>query len=84
MVVAIAPGGYIYQQSCHSVTHYRAGADRDFVPRLDTAGLERSRGISVDLKSDPKAKFWDHEFVSPTYREVLSRRVSKYLNLGVE
>ena len=53
-VVAIAPGGYIYQQTCSQVTHYRnASKWRDFVPRIDKKGIARSKKTIVDVISEP-------------------------------
>ena len=50
IVVAIAPGGYIYQQTCAQVIHYRnASKWRDFVPRIDKKGIARSKETIVDV-----------------------------------
>ncbi|MBS0654390.1 MAG: DUF687 family protein, partial [Verrucomicrobia bacterium] len=81
-VVAIAPGSYIDPKTCAKVIHYRAPWWRDFVPRIDSAGAERAKGTIVDLKSHPDAKFFDHEFQSPTYRGVLKQHIDKYIESG--
>ena len=79
LVVAIAPGGYIYQQTCSTVTHYRAGPHRDPIPRIDKAGAERSKESIVDLDSRPEAHLFDHSFMSPTYEDVLMRHIRNYM-----
>ena len=38
IVVAVAPGAYIYRKSCDTATHYRVRAARDPVPRIDREG----------------------------------------------
>lgn len=78
LFVAIAPGGYIDPKTCADVFHYRAKAQRDFVPRLDKAGIQRAQGTIVDLKSHPKAPWHDHPFMSPTYRKPLKQHLDSY------
>ena len=80
LVVAIAPGGYIYKESCGDVFHYRANWWRDFVPRLDLAGARRERETIVTLESHPNASFFDHSFMSPTYEKNLTQHIQGYLN----
>ena len=80
LVVAIAPGGYIYQESCLDVFHYRAKSSRDLVPRLDLAGSQRERDSTVTLHSHPNAIVWDHEFMSPTYEKRLRRHIINYIS----
>lgn len=83
LVVAIAPGGYIYRETCAKVIHYRnASALRDFVPRLDVLGARRSAQTVVDLPSHPNAPLFDHEFISPTYRSSLRKHVLNYIKNG--
>ena len=79
IVVAIAPGGYIYQETCVDVLHYRAGKYRDFVPRLDKDGAKREAAKIVDLTSHPDAALFDHEFMSPTYRDILLQHIRNYI-----
>lgn len=78
-VVAIAPGGYIYQQTCASVTHYRVSFWRDIVPRFDFFGSQRSKNTITKLDSHSKAPLHDHSFVSPTYSTKLNEHIEKYL-----
>lgn len=78
LVVAIAPGGYIYQRSCAHVIHYRAPGYRDFVPLLDGAGRRRSKNTTIILDSHEDADLHDHAFQSPTYREKLQEHIDGY------
>lgn len=80
LVVAIAPGGYIYEQTCAKVIHYRVNSSRDPVPRFDQAGAKRSKNSIVTLESHADAKAFDHEFMSPTYQEPLVRHISNYFS----
>jgi len=78
IVVAIAPGGYIYKESCGQVIHFIAGAHRDPIPRIDQSGMERSKDTIVELESSSKAPIHDHSFSSKTYRRDLIRLISNY------
>jgi RHS repeat-associated protein len=76
IVVAIAPGAYVYRQTCAQVTHYRnASAQRDLVPRIDRAGAARSKETIVNVISHPDAGWFDHEFQSSTYENYLSDEI---------
>ena len=79
MVVAIAPGGYIYRASCHRLVHYRAKASRDGIPRIDSKGAERESATIMELNSHPDAPLMDHTFISPTYRDELAKRTKNYI-----
>lgn len=80
IVVAIAPGGYVYQQSCAQVTHYRnASVRRDFIPRIDRKGVARSRETIVDVVSHQDAGWFDHGFQSLTYYDAIKNETRKYL-----
>ena len=80
IVVAIAPGAYMYQETCAQVTHFRnASGWRDFVPRIDREGAARSKETIVDLVSHSDASWFDHSFQSLTYFDSLSRRVNHFL-----
>ena len=80
LVVAIAPGGYIYRETCADIIHYRAEWWRDLVPRLDRTGARREKDTTVNLSSHPDACFWDHEFMSPTYERELRKHITNYIN----
>lgn len=79
LVVAIAPGAYIYKETCAKVIHYRAEWWRDFVPRFDRSGATREKDSIVTLASHPKASAFDHEFMSPTYQERLQHHIRRYI-----
>ena len=79
LVVAIAPGAYIFQETCAKVLHYRAHGKRDFVPGLDTEGKKREKSTTITLDSHPDAKLFDHEFISPTYQKKLYEHIHNYI-----
>jgi hypothetical protein len=79
-IVAIAPAGYIYRQSCAQVIHYRTASwYRDLVPHFDRNGARREKDSIFDLESHPNAAWIDHEFQSPTYRGPLLQRLINYI-----
>jgi RHS repeat-associated protein len=80
IAMPIAPGGYIYQESCAQAIHYRAEAHRDFIPHLDWAGAKRSKETIITLKSQKNASRHDHAFMSPTYVDVLEIGIDNYIN----
>ena len=47
---------------------YRAEWWRDFLPRLDRVGAKREKDIIINLSSNPRARAFDHECMSPTYQ----------------
>ena len=77
-VVAIAPGGYIYSDTCGSVHHYRVPIYRDIVPYLDVAGLIRERHTTTTLKPHKDARWYDHTITSPTYQDVIKDHINKF------
>ncbi len=79
LVIAIAPGGYIYRRSCAQVSHYRAKPWRDFVPYLDRAGAKREKDTIIDLNSHEHASFFDHTFTSLTYQDKLQQDILDYI-----
>lgn len=79
LVVAIAPAAYIYKETCAKVIHYRAEWWRDFVPRFDRSGNKREKDSVITISSHPDAPAFDHEFMSPTYRERLQRQIIHYI-----
>ena len=81
IVVAIAPGGYVYQQTCAQVTHYRnASAQRDPIPRVDRTGAARSHGTIINVVSHPDAGWLDHGFQSLTYENYLRDAIAIFFN----
>ena len=45
LVVAIAPGGYIYKETCAQVIHLRVNGLRDPIPRIDRKGAEEKKRL---------------------------------------
>jgi len=80
LVVGIAPGGYVYRETCAEVAHYRVKWWRDFVPRIDFNGSKREKDTTITLDSHPNAPVFDHDFTSPTYQIVLRKHIINYLN----
>ncbi|MDR3624244.1 MAG: DUF687 family protein [Chlamydiales bacterium] len=78
-VVAIAPGAYIYPETCAKVEHCRVKALRDPVPAIDSKGLERCKKRVTYLESHPNAGIIDHRFRSPTYYSKLREHIEDYL-----
>ncbi len=64
---AIAPGGYIYSETCAKVTHYRVPRLRDFIPYKDSEGAKREKDTIVKLESHEDAPWHDHTIMSPSY-----------------
>ncbi len=80
VVIAIAPGAYIYQKTCAQVINFRnASIARDFVPRIDKSGAEREQETIIELISHPDASRFDHEFQSLSYRRALTKGLNKIL-----
>jgi RHS repeat-associated protein len=80
LVVAIAPGGYIYSSTCAQVIHYRAEWWRDLIPRLDWNGAKRESGNTKTLQSHSDAPFHDHSFMSPTYQLKLQEHITYFID----
>ncbi|MFZ0565165.1 MAG: hypothetical protein WAM28_03170 [Chlamydiales bacterium] len=78
--VAIAPGAYLYRESCAQVTHYRnASTIRDLVPHLDHEGVQREKDTIINLVSHPDASWFDHSFQSLTYQNEIRRELKDFL-----
>jgi hypothetical protein len=76
--VCIAPGGYIDDDLCNAVYHYRSKGD--IVPKFDKIGRKRNSHNTTVLKRYPDAKgIIDHSFDSPTYIESLQKTINNYL-----
>lgn len=81
-VLAIAPAAYMPKGLCAQALHYRAGAERDFVPRFDFFGAARAGNTIVDLKSHSSASWFDHSFRSMTYEKALTYGLRNFINTG--
>lgn len=82
LVVAIAPGGYIYQKSCAQVVHYRVSSYRDPIPYIDLEGAIMNKRTIIEIDSVSKARWHDHSFNSPTYESHLILRIENYVESG--
>lgn len=80
VVMAIAPGAYIFQETCAKVIHYRMeNALKDPVPRIDQEGDKRSRETIVDISS----LVWgilDHQFQSLSYQSYISAGLTEFIS----
>ena len=65
IVLAINPSVIIPEELCFRSNNYMSR--RDFVTRLDVIGRLRYGNQLHILEPHPHAKFWDHEFASPTF-----------------
>ena len=85
-VVAIAPAAFIDRSMCGGIRHYMADSVfRDPIPRLDRAGYNKSLDTIVRLPSHPNAPWFDHKFVSPTYKSQIRREINEYMkHIGIE
>lgn len=77
IVVAIAPAAYIPEEYCLSVYHYVSR--RDIVPYFDMRGRKRSASRTIVLTPHPDARFFDHHFLSPTFRDAIQYHLTHYL-----
>jgi RHS repeat-associated protein len=83
-IVAIAPGGYIYSETCAKVTHYRVSLRDDPIPYRDWRGWQREEHTIITLDSHEDAPLHDHSILSPTYRDVIKKEAELFIqNKGV-
>jgi hypothetical protein len=80
IVVAIAPGAYIGQEICCKAYHYISR--RDIVPYFDRQGLKKCKNSICFLTPHPDAAFFDHHFLSPTYRAAIEHHLQKFIESG--
>lgn len=80
IVVAIAPGGYIDKELCYKTYHYISR--RDIVPHIDRKGFYRCRDRICVLTPHPEAAFFDHHFLSPTYRAAIQHHLQQFIQSG--
>ncbi|MBA3602345.1 MAG: RHS repeat-associated core domain-containing protein [Parachlamydiaceae bacterium] len=81
-VIGIAPAAYVYKESCNKVVHIRTPWYRDFVPKFDRNGAQRSTDLTTRLQSHPEANWHDHSFMSPTYQREIESHIKYYLEHG--
>ena len=76
-IIGIAPAAYINRFLCNSRTHYVS--KRDFIPYLDFRGYNKNKDSIFKIKPHPDAKLLDHNFDSPSYRDLLERKINDYI-----
>jgi hypothetical protein len=94
IVIAIAPGTIVPQELCFASFNYaskrdlvpwaelalRSGLDSNETEMSDaTKKVIENQAELILLDPHPKAKFLDHEFQSPTFKEVIRDHVEDYL-----
>lgn len=77
VVVAIAPAAYIPKQICHTAYHYVSR--RDIVPYFDWNGRKACQSTLIVLTPHFEAPFFDHHFLSPTYRAAIEHHLATYI-----
>lgn len=77
IVIAIAPAAYIPEMICYQALHY--ASRRDIVPRFDRRGRKWCKDTTIILTPHPKAAFFDHHFLSPTFRPAIHHHLRHYL-----
>jgi len=77
IVVAIAPAAYIPQTICCAAFHYVSR--RDIVPHFDRRGRRHCADSTIVLTPHRDAAFFDHHFLSPTYRPAIRHHLQEYL-----
>jgi len=73
IVVAIAPSAIIPKKLC--LESYNYISRRDVVTYLDMEGRAKYSNELRVLEPHPKASFWDHEFLSPTFEEPIEYHI---------
>ena len=82
VVVAIAPGAYITQNLCGKVFHYVSR--RDIVPLFDRRGKRLEKDTLIRLNPHPTVRFFDHHFLSPTYRTAIHHHLKQYVKINYQ
>ena len=77
IVLAINPSVIIPEELCFRSYNYMSR--RDFVTRLDIMGRLKYGNELHILEPHPNAKFWDHEFASPTFKKTINRYIQEYI-----
>ena len=77
IVLAIAPAVIVPEELCFKSYNYISR--RDFVTHLDLAGKLKYGGELHILEPHPEASFWDHEFLSPTFRDPIQGHINDYI-----
>lgn len=80
IVIAIAPGAYIPPSYCYKAYHYISR--RDIVPYFDRMGIRTCIDTICVLTPHERAAFFDHHFLSLTYRDIIQYHIQEYIQSG--
>ena len=85
-IVAIAPGAYIYKDTCASVIHYRVDMYHDIVPYLDGSGCNKAeREGTIRTLECMKGGFQGgHSILNPTYHKKLEKDILDFMIKGIQ
>jgi RHS repeat-associated protein len=75
--VAFAPAVIIPKSLCFESFNYVS--KRDFVTHLDIIGKIKYGNQLQMLDPHPNAKLWDHEFLSPTFKDQIEHHINNYI-----
>lgn len=76
-VFAYCPSAYIDEDYCGNIAHYCS--EGDFVHHIVCESFEPSKSNVVFLLPNQKASWFDHDAKSPTFTEVLEKRIQSFL-----
>ena len=77
IVLAIAPAAIVPKKLCFQSYNYISR--RDFVTHLDVKGKLKYGNQLQILEPHPDANFWDHELLSPTFKDTIDRHINDYI-----
>jgi len=80
IVLALAPAVIIPEELCFRSYNYISG--RDIVTHLDIIGKSKYGDQLRILEPDPEADFWDHDFLSPTFKKPIKDHIQDYIESG--
>jgi hypothetical protein len=75
--LALAPAAIIPKRLCFESYNYISR--RDFVTHLDVIGKLKYGSELQILEPHPDADFWDHEFLSPTFKDPIEGHMIDYI-----
>jgi hypothetical protein len=78
VVLSIAGADIIPQSLCKEAHNYIS--KRDFIPLLNPLAWDEKYNEIHYLNPHEKAPFWDHDFDSPTYFDVMKFHINEYLS----
>ncbi len=84
IVLALNPSVIVPKRLCYESYNYMSR--RDFVTRLDIMGKLKYGNELHILEPHPDAKYWDHEFASPTFERKIQEHIADYVKTygGIE